>query len=246
MSAQSTNGNIPHEDATDPAQSELTRQPEAGVHIDVISDVICPWCYIGKRRLDLALAPQADDGPLPEPISVTYRPFLLDPTLPREGMERRAYMRKKFGETEEAREQVRVTYETLLRLGTEVGISFAFERIERTPNTVDAHRLLRWAHSAGVQAEIKERLMSLYFCEGVDVSDRTVLTAVARDAGMDGDLVADLLDKNADIETIWRDAGTAQRMGIQGVPAYIFSGKAALLGAQDPGTIRAAIRQVAV
>jgi len=194
--------------------------------IDVISDVVCPWCFIGKRRLDAAVSGQSD-------IDVTYRPYRLDPSLPAEGMARAEYMRAKFGSAPLAGMERR-----LIETGDEFGIKFAFEKIARSPNTLDCHRLIWWAGSAGVQDEVVEDLFSRYFEQGVDVSELDVLTDVARKAGLDPDQVAELLQGDEDRDYIETEDERARRMGIEGVPCYIVAGRYALMGAQDPAVLR--------
>src|SRR5271170_2200780 len=132
------------------------------MNIEVVSDVVCPWCYVGKRRLEAALA-QSDDAA----VAVRWRPFQLDPTIPPEGLDRQAYMRAKFRDDARLAE----AHTRLKALGAEVGIQFDFEAISRAPNTLDAHRLIRWAFEAGVQDAVVERLFSDYFEHGRDIGD---------------------------------------------------------------------------
>ena len=194
------------------------------MQIDVISDTVCPWCFIGKRRLDAAVAQRPDLG-----IQVNWRPYLLDPNVPREGVERRAYFRAKFGDGE----RVKGMSETLVTYGAELGIAFAFDKAEKRPNTIDSHRLIRWASSVGVQDAVVEALFKAYFEQGRDIGDAAVLTSVAADCGMDAELVEELLASEADRELVLREAGLAGQMGVQGVPAFVLEGKYVLVGAQD-------------
>ena len=150
--------------------------------IDVVSDVVCPWCFIGKRRLDAAIEGQDD-------IQVAYRPYRLDPTLPPEGMGRTEYMRAKFGDAPLVGMERK-----LVEAGDEIGIKFAFDKISRSPNTLDCHRLILWAGSAGVQDEVVEDLFSRYFEHGQDVSQPSVLADIARDAGLDPQQILELLE----------------------------------------------------
>lgn len=197
------------------------------LQIDVVSDVICPWCFIGKRRLDRVV--EEDEG-----LEVSWRPYQLDPTLPAEGMDRREYLRRKFGE---GGDRAKAIYSALSQAGDEAGIRFAFDRIARTPNTLDCHRLIRWAGSAGCQDAVVEALFVRYFELGVDVGAAGALVEVALDVGMDSDLVADLLGGDADRELVEREAYLASRMGIEGVPCFIVAGRYALIGAQEPATL---------
>jgi len=194
------------------------------MQIDVISDTVCPWCFIGKRRLDAAVAQRPDLG-----IQVNWRPYQLDPNVPREGVERSAYFRAKFGDGE----RVKGMSETLVTYGAELGIAFAFDKAEKRPNTIDSHRLIRWASSVGVQDAVVEALFKAYFEQGRDIGDAAVLTSVAADCGMDAELVEELLASEADRELVLREAGLAGQMGVQGVPAFVLEGKYVLVGAQD-------------
>ena len=143
--------------------------------IDIVSDVVCPWCYVGEKRLEEALAEEAG------PVAVRWRPYQLDPTIPEAGLDRAEYMEKKFGNSG----RVKSAHDNLTRLGAEVGLPFAFDKIKRSPNTLDAHRLIRWAASAGVQAKVVDRLFKAYFVEGRDIGDRNVLLAIAGECGLD-------------------------------------------------------------
>lgn len=194
------------------------------MQIDVVSDTVCPWCFIGKRRLDRAVAQRPDLG-----IEISWRPYQLDPNVPKEGLDRRDYMRAKFGDGE----RVKGMSETLRQYGEELGIAFAFDKADKRPNTIDSHRLIRWASSVGVQDAVVEALFKAYFEQGRDIGDAAVLTDIAAACGMDGDLVADLLASDADIELVTRESGLAGQMGIQGVPAFVLQGKYMLVGAQD-------------
>ena len=205
---------------------------EAMVTIDVVSDVMCPWCYIGKRRLEAAVAA------LPEvPLDVQWRPFQLDATIPPEGMDRRIYLERKFGGAEAA-ERV---YAPVRAAGEAESIPFAFDRIRRAPNTINAHRLIRWAGQAGLQEEMVERLFRLYFLEGGDLTDTGVLARAATEAGMERALVERLLAGEADIAEVRGEIEAAQRMGITGVPTFIIAGRYAVVGAQPAEVLTDAI-----
>lgn len=202
--------------------------------IDVVSDVICPWCYVGKRRLALALD-QAEDID----VEVRWRPFQLDPTIPPEGKDREEYFREKFGDLG----RVAAMHERLKELGDGVGIRFAFERITRTPNTIDAHRLIRWASIEGVGDELVEKLFSLFFEDGADLGDRDVLVEAAIAVGLNGEMVRRLLEGDADREAVEQEVATAQRIGVTGVPCFIIDGRYAVMGAQEPEALVEALRQ---
>ena len=194
------------------------------MQIDVVSDTVCPWCFIGKRRLDRAVAQRPDLA-----IEVNWRPYQLDPNVPKEGIDRKEYFRAKFGDGE----RVKGMSDTLRQYGEELGIAFAFDKADKRPNMIDSHRLIRWASSVGVQDAVVEALFKAYFEEGRDIGDAAVLTEIAAACGMDAELVAELLASEADIELVTRESGMAGQMGIQGVPAFVLQGKYMLVGAQD-------------
>ena len=196
----------------------------APMQIDVISDTVCPWCYIGKRRLEraLSLRPQIE-------FDVRWRPFQLDPATPVEGVDRKVYMERKFGSSE----KIKPIHTALLKAGDDEGIPFAFEKIARTPNTLNSHRVIRWAHSLGLQNELVEALFRGYFVEGKDVGDLKALIAIADSIGMDGEIVEDLLVSDADREAVEREDTLARKIGINGVPTFLIGGKVLVNGAQD-------------
>lgn len=206
--------------------------------IDVVSDVVCPWCYLGQKRLDkaIAAAPEVD-------VSVRWRPFQLDATIPPEGMDRKAYMRAKFGD--EAR--LHDAHARLEALGRDVGIDYAFDAITVSPNTLDAHRVIRWAgaESSETQNRLVRDLFKAYFERGENIGERAVLVETARRTGMDGAVVESLLASDADNEAVASEAATASSMGITGVPCFLFEGKYAVMGAQEVSTLTDAIRQIA-
>jgi predicted DsbA family dithiol-disulfide isomerase len=195
------------------------------MQIDVVSDTVCPWCFIGKRRLQraLALRPEVE-------AQVFWRPYRLDPTIPREGVDRKAYLRARFGDSPRSA----AVGEALRGEGAGEGIDFAFDKIAKTPNTLDSHRLIRWAGSADKQDEVVERLFKAYFLKGRDIGDTQVLIDIAADAGMDSALVSELLAKDADLAQVEREAGMANQMGISGVPTFIFDNRFMISGAREP------------
>ena len=194
------------------------------MQIDVISDTVCPWCYIGKRRLEraLALRPQIE-------FDVRWRPFQLDPQTPPEGVDRKAYIERKFGSSD----KIKPIHTALLKAGDDEGIPFAFEKITRTPNTLNSHRLIRWSHSMGVQDAVVEALFRSYFIEGQDIGDTKVLARIGDNAGMDSELVEELLQSDADLELVAREDSLARKIGINGVPTFLIGGKVLVNGAQD-------------
>ena len=207
------------------------------IMIDIISDVVCPWCYIGKRRLELAVHRVADR----HEVAVAWRPFQLNPDLPPEGMERSAYLAAKFGSLERAR----AMHGQLAELGQEVGIEFAFDRIRRTPNTVDAHRLIRLAQDNGAQERMVEALFRGYFEEGEDLGDRAALARLAWDADLDPDQVLEFLESEDGFDVVKAEDSVARRMGVDGVPCYLFNRQVVIFGAQPPDILEAAMDQAA-
>ena len=204
----------------------------SAVSIDVVSDVVCPWCYVGKRHLEQALAQRPDLE-----VELRWLPFQLDETIPREGMPRADYMMKKFGDLG----RVAAMHERLREVGKADGVPFAFEKIKVSPNTLDAHRLLRWAAEAGVQNEMTERLMRAFFVEGEDLSDRAVLARLAGEAGMVEAQAAEWLATDVDEDEVKREIERARRMGVQGVPFFIIDQAIGVSGAQPAETLLEAI-----
>ena len=205
------------------------------IRIDVVSDVVCPWCFIGKRRLEKALALASD-----VPVEVHWRPYFLNEWIPPEGMSREQYLTTKFGSPDRysgIAQRVRAA-------AAEEGLDYAVDRINRQPNTRDAHRLIRWADGIGKAAEMKQRLMDLYFTEGADLSNRAVLVQAAADVGLDPEDIRAALASDQDIAEIEREVDAAKEAGIQGVPCFILDGKYAISGAQAPEALAQAIEQV--
>ena len=208
------------------------------IAVDVVSDVVCPWCFIGQKRLDKAIALSPDVE-----VEVHWRPFQLDPTIPREGKDRRRYMLDKFG----SEERIRQIHQRVEALGAAEDINFAFDAIKVAANTLDAHRVIRWAGTAGsdVQGRLVKRLFAMNFEEGRNIGDPAVLIEAAREAGMDAAVVETLLPTDADAEAVRNEIAVAQRMGISGVPCFLLEGKYAVMGAQDTEVLADAIRRVA-
>jgi predicted DsbA family dithiol-disulfide isomerase len=205
------------------------------LQVDVISDVVCPWCFVGKRRLEKAVAASGI------PLQIRWRPFQLDPTIPPEGKSRRAYLEDKFG----TEERIRQLHDNLAAVGAPEGIDFAFERIEVSPNTLDAHRLIRWASTPEQQERIVEALFRAYFLEGRNIGDHAVLADIAAEAGMDDDELAARLAGDEDREAVRAEIAQAQQMGVTGVPTFILIGRYALVGAQPAEELARAFEAVA-
>jgi predicted DsbA family dithiol-disulfide isomerase len=208
---------------------------DAPLSVDVVSDVVCPWCYIGKRRLEHA----ASTAGLP--LVVRWRPFQLDPTIPPEGKDRDAYLTAKFG----SKERIRALHSNVVSVGASEGIAFAFDRIRVSPNTLDAHRLVRWAGESGQQSEIVEALFRAYFLEGRDIGDHRELVLVAESCGLDAATIAADLDSPRDRESVAAEIAEAQRIGVTGVPTFILDGRYGLVGAQPSAQLAAAMRDAA-
>ncbi|MGI9400700.1 MAG: DsbA family oxidoreductase [Rhizobiaceae bacterium] len=216
----------------------MTSDKNNTLQIDIVSDVMCPWCFVGKRNFEAAL-PLIDDIEL----NISWRPYQLDATLPKEGKDRKLYLSDKFGGEERAAE----IYKRIEDAGHSVGINFKFNDIKVSPNTLDAHRLIRWAggQSAEMQDKVVLRLFELYFLEGENIGDHDVLVGAAELAGMDGKLVRDLLSSPEDVEAVEAEIATAQKMGVTGVPCFIIDQKYAVSGAQSADILAKAIRHAA-
>lgn len=202
--------------------------------IDVVSDVVCPWCYVGKKRLEAALAARPDIA-----AEIRWRPFFLDPTVPRTGKPRIDYITGKFG----GADKITPGHQRLIGIGKPVGIDFQFDKIEVQPNTLDAHRLIGWAGAEGKADELVENLFADFFVNGVDLSDRANLAAAAGYAGMDAAKVGADLASDKDEALVAKQAQAASASGIGGVPFFVFGSKVALSGAQEPEVISSAIDQ---
>jgi predicted DsbA family dithiol-disulfide isomerase len=206
------------------------------VRIDVVSDVVCPWCFIGKRRLEKAIALTPDI-----PVEVHWRPYFLNDWIPREGMSREQYLTTKFGSPE----RYKGIAQRVRAAAAQEGLVYAADKMKRQPNTTDAHRLIRWAGGIGKAADMKQRLMDLYFTEGADLTNRAVLVQAAADAGLDPEDVRAALDSDKDVAEVEREAQSAKEAGIEGVPMFIFGGKFAVSGAQAPEYLAEAIARLA-
>jgi predicted DsbA family dithiol-disulfide isomerase len=208
----------------------------AALHIDVVSDVVCPWCFIGKRRLENALELVPDIA-----VEINWRPYFLNPWIPREGIDRQTYLETKFGSAE----RYAVIAERVSAAAALEGLLYASDVISRQPNTLDCHRLILWSRSATDPANMKQRLMELYFSEGADLTDPKTLIQAAIDCGMDGDLVRRLLASDADVDRVEGEANGAKEAGIDGVPCFIFGGSVIVTGAQSPEYLASAIERTA-
>ena len=206
------------------------------VRIDVVSDVVCPWCFIGKHRLEAALALKPGIA-----VEVHYRPYFLNDWIPREGISREQYLTTKFGSPERYKDIAkRVT-----AAAAEEGLVYDAAKIKSQPNTLDCHRLIRWADGIGKAPEMKQRLMDLYFTEGADLTNRAVLIEAAVYVGLDRDDITAALASDQDVDIIEQESQEAKQAGIEGVPCFIFAGKFAVSGAQPAEYLAQAIERVA-
>ncbi|MGB3445949.1 MAG: DsbA family oxidoreductase [Xanthobacteraceae bacterium] len=206
--------------------------------LDIVSDVVCPWCYIGKHRIESALALVQD-----VPVEVRWRPFFLNPWVPREGISRDEYLTTKFGSVEAYGKIA----SRVVDAASEEGLVYRPDTVKRQPNTLDCHRLIHWAArdpSGDKAAAVKQRLMELYFRDGGDLTDSEVLVQAAADCGMDAVAVRQRLATDEDVDVVSSQAQEAADKGIGGVPTYVFAGKYAVSGAQPPEQLARAIRQV--
>jgi predicted DsbA family dithiol-disulfide isomerase len=204
-----------------------------GIHIEVYSDIVCPWCYVGKRRLEGALTSVGGD------LHVTWRPFQLNPTMSLEGMDRATYLKAKFGSLEAFGRME----EQLLAAGVDERISFAFEKIQRTPNTFSAHRLVWYAAQQGKQDDVVETLFRAYFLEGKNIGDVMTLAHIAGEAGLDGTEVETFLASEQGVVEVKDEEAVGRRLGIRGVPYFVLNGHVAISGAQPPDIFVSAIQQ---
>ncbi len=213
------------------------------MHIDIISDVVCPWCYIGKRQIEAALALYAQQNPGADKPSVTWRPFQLNPQLPAEGMSREEYVVQKFGAA-----RAKDIYARVAAVGAEHGIPFAFDKIARQPNTVAMHSLIALAGAAGpladgLQGRVKEAFLHAYFIDGVDLTKTENLVAIATAAGLERAKVEQCLADPKSRLAVEQEDQRARSIGVEGVPFFIFNGKLALSGAQGAEALLDAMRQ---
>jgi predicted DsbA family dithiol-disulfide isomerase len=213
-----------------------TNSIEPGMTIDIVSDVVCPWCYIGKRRLEAALDARGNARP-----EIRWYPFQLNPDIPAGGIDRRSYLEAKFGGPERARE----IYARVEAAGREAGIPFAFERIERQPNTLDAHRLIAWAQAVALERAdgLVERLFKAYFTEGANIGAVPELARLAGEAGYDAAAALSHLESDAGRAEIAAADERSKQMGIAGVPFFIFNRRLAVSGAQPPDILADALSQ---
>jgi predicted DsbA family dithiol-disulfide isomerase len=207
------------------------------VTIDVVSDVICPWCFIGKRRMEKALADLAGEFE----VEVSWLPFQLNPDMPVEGVDRTGYRKAKFGSLEKSRARD----EAVAAEGAGEGIAFAFERIRRTPNTFAAHQLIDLAQQEGVGGAVVEALFGAYFLEARDIGDRKVLASIAEACGLERGLLEARWADKAEAQRVAREERSMRELGISGVPTFIIADRYGVSGAQPPHVLADAVREAA-
>ncbi len=195
------------------------------MRIDIVSDTVCPWCYIGKKRLERALAQRPDLE-----VEIGWRPFQLNPDMPAEGADRAQYLAAKFGNSDRLKEMS----QHLANMAAGEGIAVDMDRQKRIPNTLASHSVMRWAAEAGVQHRLAEILFRRYFTDGQDIGDHAILADAAAEAGMDRAQVLADLASGKDRDTVAAEDQLARDMGISGVPCFIIDRKYAVSGAQDP------------
>lgn len=193
--------------------------------IDIIVDTVCPWCYVGKIRFEKALSIRPQKN-----LEVGWRAFQLNPQMPPEGMDRRQYVVEKFGGLERAT----TIHGALVRAGAEEGIEFNFSKIDRTPNTINSHRLVRYAAEQGLQTPVISAIFDAYFLAGKDIGEAEILADIGEEAGLDRHQTLEFLNSDRDTATILAEDDLARRLGVNGVPCFIVNRKYAVSGAQSP------------
>jgi predicted DsbA family dithiol-disulfide isomerase len=211
--------------------------PQSPLSIGVVSDVVCPWCFIGKKRIEKAIALKPDI-----PVTLRFHPYFLNDWIPREGISRHDYLVAKFGSVERYAQIA----ERVKAAAAEEGLVYAPDKISRQPNTTDCHRLILWAAKSGNEAQMKQRLMDLYFTEGRDLTSRDVLVQAAADVGLDRAEISRLLATEQGVDVVTQQALAAKEAGIDGVPCFIFGGALAVSGAQSPDYLAGAIERAAM
>ncbi|MEP1597015.1 MAG: DsbA family oxidoreductase [Hyphomonas sp.] len=205
----------------------------------MVSDLVCPWCWLGKRRMDdaIKLVPDLD-------VELIFRPFELDPTIPVEGVDYKAHMKEKFG-SDAGKDRAYTMRQALIDYGEAEGIPYQFDRITRRPNSFNAHRLVRWAQGQQKGSEAKEALFKAYFQDGRDIGETDVLVDIAREIDLDPAIVAELMPTDADVENVRNEEALFQQMGISGVPTYIANRQVAVQGAETAEKLAKFLRDAA-
>lgn len=209
------------------------------LHIEMVSDLVCPWCWLGLRRLQGAidLVPELE-------VEVLFRPFELDPTIPSGGTDYKAYMKERFG-SDQHKERASQMREALMTYGQEEGIPFDFDRITRRPSSFNAHRLVRWAQGQNLGMQAKEILFEAYFAKGLDIGDHETLVTLSAKIGLEANIVSDLLASDADVENTRQEAELFRSMGISGVPTFVAHRQIAVQGAETSEKIARFLKSAA-
>jgi len=207
--------------------------------IEMVSDLVCPWCWLGKRRMDdaIKLVPDLE-------VELIFRPFELDPTIPAEGVDYKAHMKEKFG-SDAGKDRANAMRQALIDYGEAEGIPYRFDQITRRPNSFNAHRLVRWAQGQQKGAAAKEALFKAYFSDGRDIGETEVLVDIAREIDLDPGIVAELLPTDADVQNVRNEEALFQQMGISGVPTYIANRRVAVQGAETAEKLARFLRDAA-
>ncbi len=219
------------------AKRKKSKPANLPIEVDMVSDFVCPWCWLGYKQFL-----QAADKTKPRP-NLAFRPYMLDATVPEEGADYREYMKAKFGDTPDNR--FNAMKEHLIAAGPDAGIAFDFKAITRRPNTLNAHRLMRWAQGQDLGLDCAEHLFRAYMENGEDIGNTDILCRIASDIGMDADLVRDLLSGDKDKVDIQNEILFFRGLGVTGVPFFIYSGQMAVQGAQPPEAHRKALTEAA-
>jgi len=219
------------------AKRKTSKPANLPVEVDIISDFVCPWCWLGYKQF---LEAAGKTKPRP---NLSFRPYMLDGDIPEEGADYRTYMKNKFGDKPDSR--WKAMREHLETAGPAAGINFDFDAITRRPNTLNAHRLMRWAQGQDLGPACAEKLFIAFMEKGEDIGDHDVLCRIAEDIGMDADLVRDLLQSDQDKVDIQNEILFFRNLGVSGVPTFIYGGQMALQGAQDAATHRKVLADAA-
>ncbi len=195
------------------------------MRIDVVFDTVCPWCFIGKHRLERALSLRPEVR-----TEIRWRPFLLNPEMPPDGLEWQIYLERKFGSAY----RIQRIHGAIAGAGEAEGIAFDFNGIRRIPSSIDSHRLIQWAAGTGKQASLVETIFGAYFVRGQDIGDRDILRRLAISVGLPGDEAEDFLDSGEGAAEVEGENARVHRLGVGGIPCYIFDGRYAVAGAQEP------------
>jgi len=218
--------------------AKAKKPPKALIQVDIVSDIVCPWCWLGVRYFKKAAKQSKHD------INLTWRPYMLDPEVPAGGVPYNDYMKKKFG-TDGPSDRFKAMREALEDAGPTVGIDFKFGEIPMRPNTLDAHRLLKWAQGQDLGDTASDALFRAFFTELKDVGDHTILKEIAEDIGMDAELVSELLAKEDDKNVVREEIMFFRNLGVNAVPTFIYNGQYAVQGAQPIETHLKAIENAA-